>query len=742
MDTADQTQENTSNFTNTGNDSLASENLGETNTISPENQALDETSAENTLPEEPLTFAQIISSPSILEIIDKLGFTVPTPVQSKTIPAAESGKDLIIQAQTGSGKTLAFLIPLLAKLENVENQDAPFALIVSPTRELALQIESVLRTLSSTIQPTCLIGGVDSDKQIASIRQDARVVIGTPGRILDLIKQKALKLKTCRYVVLDEADEMLSMGFLEDVRAILSRLPDERQMLFVSATITSRVDMLAHSFLSHPQKVIVDVPNTEAPLIDHFYGDVAGDIMAKPDALCDIIETQRPTSAIIFCNTKSDTEFVEAILRRRGFDARRINSDLTQSQRTKIMNKIRNEELQFLVATDIAARGLDIDQIDLVVNYSIHEEPEAYVHRTGRTGRAGKYGRAISLVGPRDFGAFHYIKKMLEIDFKPMELPSDDEVCSARLAHLYEIIRNSHLEVKPRDNILARKLITEMGGEGEPSEELEEIAAKLCRFIIERHLKENNKSLDEELTDFSEVPTRPPREQRHERRDSYDRRDNRDNYRGRDNRRNDRRDERQGDRRSHDDRRTDQRSDRYSRDDRHDDRRNSHYDQRESRPRRDDQQPTRNYDNRRDDRYHDRRQDRGRDHSQNDRRQQPDRTRPAHYQPEQDGRTDLRQRPPKGQEVRLYIGQGTAQGMNEDLFRQLATTMGDVEQSDLRHVSIRDSYGFVDLTEPQASVLIANLDGIEYNGAVLPIQRAAVLGKSQQRPSKPQGNQE
>jgi ATP-dependent RNA helicase DeaD len=452
--------------------------------------------------EESAAFADLVPSKTLTAILEKQGFTAATPVQKETIPPALEGKDLIIQAQTGSGKTLAFGIPLLLN-ESVKNNkaDVTTALVVAPTRELACQVSGVLEKLSEDTTPVLLIGGEPLKVQRKALQHDARIVVGTPGRILDMIRQRALNLKRCGFFVLDEVDEMFSMGFFEDVRAILARLPRKRQGLFLSATVSPRVQMLAGSFLTKPENIIVDEIGKDLPPIEHCYCNVGAEMTAKPDALADFIETMRPRSAIIFCNTKSDTELVEVYLRRRGFDARRINSDLGQSQRTKIMQKIRKQELQFLVATDIAARGLDIEQIELVVNYSLHEESDIYFHRTGRTGRAGKSGRALSLVGPQDFMAFHRLRKQTDAEFKELPLPTNDDVADARLAHIYELLRLSELNCSVRDYLVAQKFLKEVGGVEEAPEDLQEMLSKLCLSMVEHSMAVNTRSLDEELDD-------------------------------------------------------------------------------------------------------------------------------------------------------------------------------------------------------------------------------------------------
>ena len=371
------------------------------------------------------TFKELVPDVEIVAALEKLGITKPTPVQMATLPAALNGKDLIVQAKTGSGKTFAFAIPLLQALK-ARGQDirTTFGLIISPTRELATQICNVISSICPDVEPVCLIGGVKQNSQVQGLREDKRIVVGTPGRLLDLIQQRELVLRTCGFFVLDEADEMLSMGFIDEVKDILSRLPEKRQGMFISATITPRVEMLAGSFLRQPERITVQATEEEKATIEHLYVEVSGEVTAKAAALCDVIEMQKPTSAIIFCNTKSDTELAEVYLKRRGIVAMRINSDLTQKQRDAVIGKMRSGELKFLIGTDVAARGLDIEHIDLVINYTLDNSTETYVHRTGRTGRAGRSGKAISIVGPQDFTAFYALRKLGTINFNKLELPA------------------------------------------------------------------------------------------------------------------------------------------------------------------------------------------------------------------------------------------------------------------------------------------------------------------------------
>ncbi len=364
----------------------------------------------------PKTFRDILFHESILAGLDKLGLKTPTPIQLQVVPLALAGRDIVAQAKTGSGKTFAFALPLLSHLESLGDQinaKKTFGIIISPTRELAHQISDVITSLSTKFEPACIIGGESMNGQYRALDNDPRIVVGTPGRILDMIQQKRINLSAAQYFVLDEADEMLSMGFLEDVRKILSGLPKQRQGLFVSATISPYVESLANSFLNKPERITISTPQEELPLIKHCYYEIGMGVTAKMDALCQAIKDINPRSAIVFCNTKSDTELVEVVLKRRGIQAEKINSDLAQKQREKIIERMRAGDLKVLVGTDIAARGLDIDHVDLVVNYTLHPEAELYVHRTGRTGRAGREGTAVSLIAPQDFSAFYNLKKSI-----------------------------------------------------------------------------------------------------------------------------------------------------------------------------------------------------------------------------------------------------------------------------------------------------------------------------------------
>ncbi len=392
----------------------------------PPNAAGVPTTEVTTLPPTETTFESIVNDSALIARMKALGIVKPTPVQAAAIPLALLNKDLVVQAQTGSGKTLAFVLPILAQLrESTRNKTTTLAIIITPTRELANQVKAVVESITPDVSPACIIGGASAHAQEQQLNRDARIVVGTPGRIQDFIDQRLILLRTCKTFVLDEADEMLSMGFQEEVKAILRRLPPQRQGMLFSATMPPSVKSLAYTFLRNPESVALQTAEEDRPKIEHIAYKVDGGVTSKASALCALLKSEKTESAIVFCNTKSDTTLVEAYLKRRGFNASKINSDLSQKERDAVLSSLRSGELKFLIATDVAARGIDIKELELVVNYSLHDEPEVYVHRTGRTGRAGASGKAVSLIGPQDFGSFYQLKRRLNVEFTELKLPEE-----------------------------------------------------------------------------------------------------------------------------------------------------------------------------------------------------------------------------------------------------------------------------------------------------------------------------
>jgi len=362
--------------------------------------------------------------------VSDLGWTRPMPVQQKVVPIMRSGRDLIVKAQTGSGKTGAFGIPIVAELE--PDVLGCQALVMAPTRELARQVSSEIETLGKHKGIRCLsiYGGVGYAQQIEGIEAGHHVIVGTPGRILDHLGSGRLSFDKVRFLVLDEADEMLSLGFWPDMREINTYLPAKRQSCLFSATIPEKVKSLSRVFLHEPEFVSLSEDQASPQEIEHYY--VITTAQDKDANLLRILELEDPESAIVFCNTKDDVRYVTGYLQRRGFDADQISGDLSQAAREAAMAKIKAGKLRILVATDVAARGIDISDLTHVIGYAAPESPEVYVHRTGRTGRAGKTGTAISLVSGLDIGNFRMIQRVNKIKITERKVPGDAEI-GARL---------------------------------------------------------------------------------------------------------------------------------------------------------------------------------------------------------------------------------------------------------------------------------------------------------------------
>jgi ATP-dependent RNA helicase DeaD len=375
-------------------------------------------------------------APDIQESIRELGWHTPTPVQAAAIPLMRAGGDLIVQAMTGSGKTGAFGIPLVEAIDTslAETQ----AIVLLPTRELANQVAVELDQLGSHrgVRTLPIYGGVAYGPQLEGLEKGAHIVVGTPGRILDHLKNKRMNLAHTKILVLDEADEMLSLGFWPDMKEVASFLPRERQSHLFSATMPEKVRSLSRFFLTDPTDVTIEVDGGSPQRIEHnYYLAPASD---KEAILARILEYENPESAIIFCNTKADVRFITAYLSKRGFNADQISGDLQQSAREKAINKIKAGKLRFLVATDVAARGIDISDLAYVINYTTSDSPEVYVHRTGRTGRAGKSGVAISLVSGLDIGNFKYMQTVSGIKINEKKVPTDRDLARRAKKRLAE----------------------------------------------------------------------------------------------------------------------------------------------------------------------------------------------------------------------------------------------------------------------------------------------------------------
>ncbi len=372
------------------------------------------------------TFEELGVPSDLLEGVAALGYARPTAVQAAIYQRAMENQDLIVRSKTGTGKTAAFMLPVLARIPAGEARTR--ALVLVPTRELAIQVAeegaAIARFRKLTIVP--IYGGVGLGQQAEKLRSGAEVVVGTPGRTLDHIRRGNLDLSNTAVVVLDEADEMLSMGFLEEVTSILRHVPVDHQTLLLSATVGSSVAGIISQFMRDPHEIFL---STDARTVDGIRNVLyeCSEAYPKARSLLYVLYQEDPESAIIFCNTRDDCAFLAAYLQRQGFDAEFINSDLSQAERTRVMNRIKRGELSFLVATDIAARGIDISDLTHVINYSLPDDPDLYLHRVGRTGRIGKLGTAITLVSGRDLSAELALERRYHIPFERRTLPSADE---------------------------------------------------------------------------------------------------------------------------------------------------------------------------------------------------------------------------------------------------------------------------------------------------------------------------
>ncbi|MCF6093105.1 DEAD/DEAH box helicase [Microaerobacter geothermalis] len=346
------------------------------------------------------TFYEFGLSHSVIRAINNMGFEEATPIQGQTIPIALKGEDLIGQAQTGTGKTAAFGIPLIEKME-VESGHIQ-GLIITPTRELAIQVAEELNKIGEFrgVRTLPIYGGQDINRQIKSLKKKPSVIVGTPGRIMDHMRRNTIRLTQIKMVVLDEADEMMNMGFIDDIKAILQEIPDHRQTLLFSATMPEQIAKLAEQFMKNPKQIKIKAKDVSLPAIEQHYIEVPE--KQKFDVLCRLIDIQSPNLAIVFGRTKRRVDELSEALNKRGYLAEGLHGDLTQARREIVLRQFKEGIIDILVATDVAARGLDISDVTHVYNFDIPQDPESYIHRIGRTGRAGKTGLATTLVTPRE----------------------------------------------------------------------------------------------------------------------------------------------------------------------------------------------------------------------------------------------------------------------------------------------------------------------------------------------------
>jgi ATP-dependent RNA helicase DeaD len=378
------------------------------------------------------SFKDLALSEPVLKALESVGYETPSPIQAQIIPFVMAGRDVLGQAQTGTGKTAAFALPVLSNID-VKQKD-PQALVLAPTRELAIQVAEAFQRYASHIKGFHVLpiyGGQDYTTQLRQLNRGAHVVVGTPGRVMDHMRRGTLKLDQLKTLILDEADEMLRMGFIDDVEWILEQTPDTRQTALFSATMPTEIRKIAQKYLSNPEQVTIKVKTTTAANIRQRYWFVSG--VHKMDALTRILEAENFDGMIIFVRTKTATIEVAEKLEARGFSASAINGDMSQALRERAIENLKNGKLDILIATDVAARGLDVDRITHVVNFDIPYDTESYVHRIGRTGRAGRTGDAILFVSPREKRLLANIEQATKQKVEEMQLPSTEFINNTRI---------------------------------------------------------------------------------------------------------------------------------------------------------------------------------------------------------------------------------------------------------------------------------------------------------------------
>ena len=382
--------------------------------------------------ESEVSFRELALPDAVLQSLTRLGYERPSPIQAACIPALLEGRDIIGQAQTGTGKTAAFALPLLS---NVDVQDlSPQLLVLAPTRELAIQVAEAFKSYASGIKGFHVLpiyGGQSYDIQLRQLKRGVHVVVGTPGRVMDHINRKTLKLDRLKALVLDEADEMLRMGFIDDVEWILERTPQQRQIALFSATMPSVIRKVAQKYLRDPQHIQIKSRTRTAATIEQKYVTVKGH--QKLDAMTRILEVSEFEAALVFVRTKTATLELMEKLEARGYSCEALNGDIPQKSRERTIARIKSGKIDIVIATDVAARGLDVDRISLVINYDIPYDAESYVHRIGRTGRAGREGRAILFVTPKERHLLRSIEKMTQQKIEPLVLPSNAEINQQRV---------------------------------------------------------------------------------------------------------------------------------------------------------------------------------------------------------------------------------------------------------------------------------------------------------------------
>jgi len=393
-------------------------------------------------------FEELGISPATLKSLKNMGFEEATPIQAETIPMSLQNKDLIGQAQTGTGKTAAFGVPLIDKIEKERRQIQ--GIIIAPTRELAVQVSEELYKIGAgkRIGVLAIYGGQDINRQIRALKKGPHIIVGTPGRLLDHINRKTINLENIHTVILDEADEMLNMGFIEDIQSILASVPAERQTLLFSATMPGPIQKIAEKFMKEPEVIRVKAREMTVPLIEQYYVEVQE--KNKFDVLTRLLDIQSPELSIVFGRTKRRVDELSEALNLRGYTAEGIHGDLSQAKRMSVLRKFKEGSIDVLVATDVAARGLDISGVTHVYNFDIPQDPESYVHRIGRTGRAGKQGMALTFVTAREKSYLSVVERTTKKRMERMQAPTLDQALEGQqkavLDKIVQTIESNNLQ--------------------------------------------------------------------------------------------------------------------------------------------------------------------------------------------------------------------------------------------------------------------------------------------------------
>lgn len=425
------------------------------------------------------SFQQLALEASILRALDDVGYESPSPIQAQCIPHLLEGKDVLGQAQTGTGKTAAFALPVLNRID--PNQKHVQALVLTPTRELAIQVAEAFQAYGRHVPGFHVLpiyGGQSMGLQLRQLRRGAQIVVGTPGRVMDHMRRKSLNLDDLEALVLDEADEMLNMGFIEDIEWILEHTPESRQIALFSATMPKAIQSVAKRYLNQPELVKIKAKTSTVETIDQRYWRVAG--VGKLDGLTRILEVEPFDAAIVFVRTKTETVEVAEKLEARGFSAAALNGDLNQAQREQTVERLKQKQLDIVVATDVAARGLDVARITHVINYDIPYDAETYVHRIGRTGRAGRTGTAILFATPRERRMLYTIERATKQKLQEMRLPSNQDIAKRRVTEFKQQIQEV---IQSEDLSFFQEILEEM--EKEQDMEMLDLAAAMT-YLLQR----------------------------------------------------------------------------------------------------------------------------------------------------------------------------------------------------------------------------------------------------------------